>query len=210
MTGCVVPVVTLRNFERSIPPLLDSLIPVLGTLAGALIGGGVSVLTQRFTARYTREIQLKNMAEERARWAAETKLRELKKLYGQVADFLDATGELRRTQARKLYLSEDTEVSKTTLNNEYDAARGQWEPALTSLLDDTLLFDIDIHDMFVIAMKLRQDWFLAKTSEEGLKHLLALEENLKEFSRKIAERYRDVFSDRQGGKDNPTTGPRAG
>jgi hypothetical protein len=93
--------------------LLDSLIPVLGTLAGALIGGGVSVLTQRFTARYTREIQLKNMAEERARWAAETKLRELKKLYGQVADFLDATGELRRTQARKLYLSEDTEVSKT-------------------------------------------------------------------------------------------------
>ena len=44
---------------------------------------------------------------------------------------------------------------------------------------------------------------LAKTSKEGLKHLLTLEENLRDFSRKVAERYRDVFSDRQDGKDNP-------
>jgi hypothetical protein len=187
--------------------VLDSLIPVLGTLTGALIGGGVSVLTQRFTARYMREIQLKNMAEERARWAAETKLRELKKLYGQVAGFLDATGVLRRTQARRLYLSEDSEVSTITLNNEYDAARGQWEPALASLLDDTLIFDIEIHDMFIAAMQPRQEWFFAKTSEEGLKHLLTLEENLKNFSRQIAERYRDVFLHRQDGKDNFPTVP---
>jgi hypothetical protein len=187
---------------RSISPL-DTLIPVLGTLAGALIGGGVSLLTQRLTARYTREIQIKNMAEERARWAAETKLRELKKLYGQVAGFLDATGELRRTQARKLYLNEDSEVSQTTLQNEYDAAREHWEPSLTVLLDDTLIFDIEIHNMFTEAMRPREQWFLAKTSKEGLKHLLTLEENLRDFSRKVAERYRDVFSDRQDGKDNP-------
>ena len=78
---------------------------------------------------------------------------------------------------------------------------------MKALLDDTLLFDIEIHDMFRAAMLPRQQWFLAKTHEEGLKHLLTLEENLRDFSRKIAERYREVFSDRQEGKDNSPAVP---
>ena len=67
--------------------------------------------------------------------------------------------------------------------------------------------DIEIHDMFRAAMLPRQQWFLAKTHEEGLKHLLTLEENLRDFSRKIAERCREVFSDRQEGKDNSPAVP---
>jgi gas vesicle protein len=174
---------------------------VVGTLAGALIGGGVSLLTQRMTARYARETQIRNMAEERARWAAETILSELKRLYGQVADLLDATEEFRIHQARATYIPEDTDEWKATSQAEYNSMRGRWELALTALLDDILIFDNEIYETFREALRPRQQWFIAKTREEGLQHLLALEQNLKDFSRQIAERYKQVFSDRRKGKD---------
>jgi gas vesicle protein len=181
---------------------LDSVIPVVGTLAGALIGGGVALLTQRMTARYARESQIRNMAEERARWAAEKKLGELKKLYGQVVNFLDATAELRMSQARVVYITEDTKESVGKLKAAYNSARNRWEPGLNELLDDILIFDMEIYETFREVLQPRQEWFFAKTEKEGIKHLLTLEQNLRDFSGQIAERYRQVFLDRKKGTDN--------
>ncbi len=102
---------------------------------------------------------------------------------------------------RAFYLANDKEVSHATLKAEYDSARARWETALTALLEDILIFDIDFYTMFLDALKPRREWFVAKTEEEGIERLLSLEENLRTFARQIAEHYRQVFLDRQSGRD---------
>ncbi len=177
--------------------LLGSLIPVLGTLLGAMIGGGLSLLAQRASARYSRGTQALNIAEERARWAAERRLDELKRLYSRVAEFQDATEEFRIHQARTLHNLTNPKERK----EQYDSTRGRWELSLRALHDDVLIFDRRLYDAFREALQPRQQWFICKTAEEGLDHLQALEHNLVGYRRQIAEEYRRVFLARETGTD---------
>jgi hypothetical protein len=99
-------------------------ISVAGTFPGVVIGGVLSFLTQKMAARHAREASMRGLAGGRAKWAAEQKTGELKKLYGQVLDFTDATAEFRMHEARKAFLRGEGD-STLTDREEYNAKRGR-------------------------------------------------------------------------------------
>lgn len=172
--------------------MLTSWIPIVGTLLGTIIGGAISFLAQKLAARYAREIQTRNMAEERARWVVEKQLVEMKSLYKQLADFIDVTAEFRIHKAREVLVA-SSEISASRDSEEYNLKRERWENTLKMVLADILMFDVELHEKFKQVLRPRTDWFMAKDGKEALDCLIKLEENLQRFAEDLAGRYREVF-----------------
>ena len=67
---------------------MDSWIPVIGTLSGAIVAGGISVLVHWMSNRHATENTKLILAEERAKWASEKRLERLQAFYGEVEKLL--------------------------------------------------------------------------------------------------------------------------
>jgi len=74
-------------------------LPVVGTLAGAVVAGGLSIVLHNASNKHAARILDKNLSEERARWAVEYELDQIQKFYGTIERLLDAASAFRIQQA---------------------------------------------------------------------------------------------------------------
>lgn len=82
----------------------------------------------------------------------------------------------------------------------YNEARERFENSLYAVFA-AAAFDVDVQPELEDAKITEYDWFVSKTTDDGVLALSTLEDNIRKFRQSISERYRKVFEDRQKGLD---------
>jgi hypothetical protein len=172
-------------------------LPVVGTLAGAIVAGGISFILHSASNRHAIRVLKTNLSEDRARWAAEHELNRIQKFYGTIEQLIEAVLNFR---IRSVWDARDGKTAPRWVLSKEDAREGI-ETALQSAYSEISLLSVDIQAEFKKSTEHYRKWYLADTSEEGMEHLLHLERDLATFKRSLGERYREVFDARKSGSD---------
>jgi len=179
-----------------------ALVGVIGTLAGAIVAGVISIVLAILSNRQALKTSKLTFAEERAKWAAERQLERLQKFYGTAEKLIDATTNLRIQQAWEMsYKKDKIPVPKWVLS--VNDARASFVAALQNTNSEMSLLDADIQDEYIDATQRHFNWLIAKTEEQGVQELVEMERELIAFRHNIALRYRKVFDERRHGIDLP-------
>ena len=177
--------------------MLAQLIPILGTLIGVLIGGGISLLTARYVSQNQRAIAAQNLAETRAIWAAERKIDKLNALYGAIEKLSDNAQEYRIRKAHETFNPED--IPKW-VKPAYDA-RNDIENSISEAQNQAYLLDEEVIDTFEKTLKAWRDAFLQIESKDMLESLMTFESSLFSLKRDVADKVRNTFTKRLTGAD---------
>lgn len=178
---------------------MNAWIPIIGTLAGALVAGGMSLVLLVLANRHAQRVLSRNLMEDRARWAAERQLDQLRAFYAAIEELALAAAQLRIQQAWSAMLTATEKAPDRVLPP--DVARGAVEKALRITWYDSLFLDDRIRSSYRQVLNHYDGWFLSKTVDEGVGHLLNFENALRGFRHELAKKYRDIFDDRRTGSD---------
>jgi hypothetical protein len=179
---------------------MNNWLPVIATLSGAIVAGLISLflhwLANKHSAQHTRLV----LAEERARWATERRLADLKDFFGAIEKLMEATQQFRIQQAWAAV--EEKEGTKPhSWVPSYNDARGGFENALHAAVLHSFLLEAEVEADFRDAKIIEIDWLVAKTADDAVLALCAVEQNIDKFRRRISKRYQSVFDERRKGLD---------
>ena len=172
-------------------------LPVIGTLLGAIVAGGIAIILHIASNRNSRILLSMQLEEERARWAAEHELDRIRHFYRTIEQLMEAAEIFRIQQA---WSTHDRPTIPSWVPSEGEA-RDKIGDALRSSYSEISLLSADIQFAFRQSLENHRQWYLAKTREEGLEHLLQLEHDLDALKTRLGERYREVFDSRTSGSD---------
>ncbi len=79
--------------------MINAWLPVIATLSGAVVAGTISVLVSWLSNKNAMQHTRLMLSEDRARWAAEKRLDNLRQMFGAVERLLNATQQFRIQQA---------------------------------------------------------------------------------------------------------------
>lgn len=182
---------------------MDNWLPVIATLSGAIVAGAISLLVHWLSNRHSMQHTKLVLAEERARWAIEKRLENLLHFNGTMESLMDATVQFRVQQAWEATAKQEPEVSIPDWVWSYDKARGGFEEQFSKVSRELLLLEEDIQSEFD---RLNISWVrwigAAKTTDASVQALVGLEEDIQNFRRWLAKRYRTQFEDRFRGADH--------
>ena len=171
-------------------------LPVVGTLGGAIVAGGISFILHWSSNRHARVTLDQRLSEERARWAVEYELEQLRLFYGTTEKLISAAENFRLQQA---WARREPPAPDWILP--YVAARGEIEDAILIARSEALLLNEEIQSEFQTALKGHQDWFLSRDENQAVDNLLRLEKDLQTFKKYLAAYFRKVFYQRKRGID---------
>jgi hypothetical protein len=179
---------------------MENWVPVIATLAGTVLGGGISLLIASLSNRRSLQHDKLAFAEERARWATERHLDQLRNFYGHVERLFDATQRFRIQQAWENTKEKDG-IDPPGWVASYSDARQGFEDALHQTYLECCLLDSDIERDFECLRKRQLQWLCSMTREEAAITLHTMEDDLMNFRKSIADRYRVAFDRRRAGTD---------
>ena len=179
---------------------MNEWLPIVGTLAGATVGGAISFLLHWSANRHSRSVLKLNLANEAAKWAVERELEGIRRFYATVEKLSEATGKFRQQQAwEKLFGGSDDKPPSWMLS--YADARGGLENALQAANSEKIFLDAKIQSEYDKAIKPYDDWFGATNQEESLECLIELEDSVHKFKKEVAIHFRGIFENRKSGAD---------
>lgn len=178
-------------------------LPVVATLSGAVVAGAISLLVTWLSNRHAIQTAKLTLSEDRARWATEKRLEQLRAFYRGVEDLLEATQHLRIQQAWEASEAQDSIKAPKWVLSSADAREG-FERALHKMFLESCLLEREIEDQFGKVRAHQRKWLLAKTTGDGVHALTAMEQELVTFRKGVAERYRLAFEERRKGADIAT------
>jgi HAMP domain-containing protein len=128
----------------------SDLLSLAGPLIGVVIGGGISFVAQLLTIRHTGRTHTLRAAEERARWAAERDLTELKELHRTTRTLIYSVENFRIFQARQHYFKEDFDklrgkIDEEQRRREQNDKRSKFEESISALWGASLFVDENLH-----------------------------------------------------------------
>ena len=175
---------------------------VVGTLAGALVAGGISFVLLWSSNKHAQQIVKINLAEERARWAAERQLERIQIFYGSIEKLIASVQQFRIQQAWESSIAESKHEKAPSWVLSYDVAKEGIEDALNFTYSEILLLDEDIQSKYNQAVThYHRGWHFAKDKQAQVQHIMELEKELIVFKELLAARYRKVFDARRTGSD---------
>lgn len=179
---------------------MQAWLPIIGTLAGAVVAGAISVALMILSNRHSLRIAKLNFQEDRAKWAAERQLDRLQKFHSSLQRLVTAVEQFRIQQAWAADPLEDGTPAPKWVHS-YDAARGEFEEAIRAINTDIALLDENVQAEYKRVRKHQFDWFCSKSEKEGVGVLCSMEQDLLKFRESLAQRHRNVFDSRRLGAD---------
>lgn len=176
---------------------MNAWLPVIATLAGAFVGGGISILVTWLSNRGQVRLATLKFEEERAIWAANRRLDQLREFHravealGIAAQNYRITTAWRRLAAKGEKIPTWVEELGDTRAAFYGATRAAQLDV--SLIDDDLLSELsEINDTYAN---------IVMVGDDPTQGMVQIERQVECYRKKIAQRYRDTTKSRLLGND---------
>ena len=179
---------------------MQAWLAVIGTLAGAVVAGVISIVLMILSNKHALKVAKLKLAEDRAQWAAERQLEQLRGFYGNLERLVGAVEQFRIQQAWDADLFGDGVPAPDWVPT-YNTARGEFEDALRATGTQTSLLDEGVQAEYERVRGHYLKWLCSKTKEAGVNEILDMEKDLHAFRRWLAKCHQDIFDKRRSGRD---------
>ncbi|MBI3437860.1 MAG: hypothetical protein HY054_04280 [Proteobacteria bacterium] len=175
---------------------MSAWLPVFAALAGAIVGGTISVLATWLSGRTQLRLALLRTAEDRATWAANRRLEQLDSFHRAVETLKVAA------QSHRIWWAwhvRQTENDTPQWVKDLGDTRWAFEQAMRDVQLAASLMDDDLLSGFAEILKIY--WSQVMVGDDPTSGMVSIEGAVENYRKQIAERYRLVTRSRLQGAD---------